>query len=119
MKNRIAAIVFAMCAVNAVASAAGSAVEPGDVGRGRAFAKAHCASCHAVGPRGRSPYRPAPPLRTLNSKYDVEGLAEAFAEGIVVGHKGEKQMPEFVLQPKEIDDLLAYLKSLKPYAKRR
>lgn len=88
-------------------------VEPGNVERGRAFAKTHCSSCHAIGRVGNSPYRPAPPLRTLNDKYDVEGLAEAFAEGIIVGHKGGRQMPEFVLGPGEIDDLIAYLKSLK------
>jgi mono/diheme cytochrome c family protein len=85
--------------------------EPGDIGRGRVFAETHCGGCHAVGPAGASPYAPAPPFRTLHERYDVEGLAEALAEGILVGHKGEKQMPEFVLTPEEIDDLLAYLKS--------
>jgi mono/diheme cytochrome c family protein len=101
------------------AAGAKPAVEPGSVARGRAFVKEHCSSCHAVGRTGRSPYHPAPPLRALNAKYDVEGLAEAFAEGIIVGHKGEKQMPEFVLQPDEIDDLIAYLKWLSPDARRR
>jgi cytochrome c len=86
--------------------------EPGSVGKGRIFAQTHCSSCHAVGPKGESPYAPAPPFRTLHDKYDVEGLAEAFAEGILVGHKGEKQMPEFVMTADEIDDLIAYLKSL-------
>ena len=100
--------------VAASAHAAEPIAEPGDIDRGRAFVEEHCSSCHAVGRVGNSPYRPAPPLRTLNRKYDVEGLAEAFAEGIIVGHKGERQMPEFVLQPDEIDDLIAYLKSLKP-----
>ena len=95
---------------------AGSALaldpEPGDVERGHDFAKANCATCHAVEKTGTSPYKPAPPFRTLHLKYDVEGLAEALAEGIVVGHDGPRQMPEFVLEPDEIDDLLAYLKSL-------
>ena len=70
-----------------------------------------CRASTRVGATGTSPYAPAPPLRTLHKKYDVEGLAEAFAEGILVGHKGPRQMPEFVLTPEEIDDLLAYLKS--------
>jgi mono/diheme cytochrome c family protein len=48
----------------------------------------------------------------LPSKYDVEGLAEALAEGIVVGNTGVRQMPVFVLSVEEIDDLIAYLKSL-------
>jgi mono/diheme cytochrome c family protein len=85
--------------------------EPGDPAKGRAFAATNCSACHAIGATGKSPYAPAPPFRTLHEKYDVERLAEAFAEGILVGHKGEKQMPEFVLTPEEIDDLLAYLKS--------
>lgn len=88
-----------------------ASVEPGDAGRGLALVEARCSSCHAVGKAGDSPYPAAPPLRTLHMKYDVEGLAEAFAEGILVGHRGPQQMPEFVLTPEEIDDLIAYLKS--------
>jgi mono/diheme cytochrome c family protein len=83
-----------------------------EVERGRAFAQRHCATCHAIGRTGSSPYAPAPPFRTLHERYDVEALAEALAEGIVVGHGGARQMPQFVLSPAEIDDLLAYLKSL-------
>ena len=80
--------------------------------RGQALAEANCSTCHAIGPSGASPYAPAPPFRTLNAKYDVEGLAEAFAEGIDVGHRGAREMPEFQLTPDQIDDLIAYLKSL-------
>src|SRR5512145_1099568 len=83
-----------------------------EIERGRAFAQKNCAMCHAIGPTGLSPYKPAPPFRTLHERYDVEALAEALAEGIVVGHGGARQMPQFVLSPAEIDDLLAYLKTL-------
>lgn len=85
--------------------------EPGNAARGQALVEARCSGCHAVRATGDSPYPAAPPLRTLHMKYDVEGLAEAFAEGILVGHRGPQQMPEFVLAPEEIDDLIAYLKS--------
>ena len=85
-----------------------------EIDRGRAFAQRNCATCHAIGPAGASPYAPAPPFRTLHERYDVEALAEALAEGIVVGHGGARQMPQFVLTPTQIDDLLAYLKSLEP-----
>jgi mono/diheme cytochrome c family protein len=54
----------------------------------------------------------------LPQKYDVEGLAEALAEGIVVGNTGARQMPMFVLSADEIDDLIAYLKSLDPAPRR-
>jgi cytochrome c len=84
----------------------------GDAGRGHRLAELNCATCHAIGRGGRSPYAPAPPFRTLHLKYDVAGLAEALAEGIVVMHEGPRQMPKFVLQPDQIDDLIAYLKSL-------
>src|SRR5215467_2096991 len=84
----------------------------GDVKRGRILVEMNCATCHAVGRGGRSPYAPAPPFRTLHEKYDVSGLAEALAEGIVVGHTGTRQMPRFVLEPDQIEDVIAYLKSL-------
>jgi mono/diheme cytochrome c family protein len=88
------------------------AQQTGNVKRGQAFAEEHCAICHAVGRGGSSPYAPAPPFRTLHLKYDVANLAEAFAEGIIVSHNGPRQMPQFMLSPGEIDDLIAYLKSL-------
>ncbi len=39
----------------------------------------------------------------------IETLAEALAEGISTGHPS---MPEFRLEPDQINDLLSYLKSL-------
>jgi cytochrome c len=91
-----------------------SAHAAGDAARGKALAQQNCSTCHAVGRTGISPYRLAPPFRTLSSKYNVEGLAEALAEGIVVGNTGARQMPMFVLSVDEIEDLIVYLKSLEP-----
>lgn len=90
---------------------AGCAGDSGDdsITRGLAFVTDNCAACHAVGPEGESPVDGAPPFRSLQSRYPIEALAEAFAEGIVTGHA---DMPEFVLDPDEIDDVLAYLRSL-------
>jgi mono/diheme cytochrome c family protein len=102
----IAGITFAALGTQAAGQ------DSGNIASGQAFARAHCATCHAVGRDGSSPYAPAPPFRTLHERYKVKNLAEALAEGIVVGHTGERQMPEFVLSPTEIDDLIAYLKSL-------
>ena len=83
------------------------------VQRGKQFVDKDCGTCHAVGLEGPSPYAPAPPFRTLHEHYDVGDLAEAFAEGIIVPHKGAgRQMPEFMLEPQQIDDLIAYLRSL-------
>jgi mono/diheme cytochrome c family protein len=77
--------------------------------RGRRFAEANCAHCHAIGRFGDSILPLAPPFRTLHDKYPVEFLEEAFAEGIVSGHPS---MPQFELPPDQIRDLIAYLKSL-------
>lgn len=81
--------------------------------RGKQFVDKNCATCHAVGLDGPSPDASAPPFRTLHERYDVGDLAEAFAEGIIVPHKGGgRPMPEFTLEPQQIDDLIAYLRSL-------
>ena len=75
---------------------------------GRRLAEANCARCHAIGRVGQSPLPIAPPFRTLHARYPVENLAEAFAEGIVVGHP---TMPEFRLDRDQIENLIAYLKT--------
>jgi mono/diheme cytochrome c family protein len=111
MQRAIAFALFGAALAQAVAAPASAAANKA---RGEFFAREHCGICHAVGRTGASPYPRAPAFRTLPQKYDVEGLAEALAEGIVVSDTGERQMPEFVLSPEEIGDLIAYLKSLAP-----
>lgn len=77
--------------------------------RGRILVERECARCHAVSREGQSRHKLAPPFRDLQSRYPVEHLAEALAEGIVVGHK---DMPEFLFEPDDIDSILAYISSL-------
>jgi mono/diheme cytochrome c family protein len=77
--------------------------------RGKIFAINNCAKCHAIDKVSPSPLKIAPPFRTLHKRYPVETLAEALAEGIQTGHP---TMPEFQLDPGQIGDLLAYLKTL-------
>jgi mono/diheme cytochrome c family protein len=78
--------------------------------RGKAYARANCARCHAIDRSLESPLKIAPPFRTLHQRYPVETLAEALAEGIYTGHA---DMPAFELDPDQIHDLLSYLKTLK------
>jgi cytochrome c len=78
---------------------------------GLRIAEKHCVKCHAIGPTGDSRHAAAPPFRLIATKMKVDDLQEALAEGIVVGHEA---MPEFELQPDEIAELLAYIKSLAP-----
>jgi len=79
------------------------------VAEGQRLAEINCASCHAIGAEGESRHPMAPPFRTLSRNYPVDSLGEALAEGILVGHR---DMPEFQLEPVQIDDLLAYIQSV-------
>lgn len=80
------------------------------VDAGRGIAVSICGECHAVLPAGDSPFEPAPPFRNIVKQWPVESLAEALAEGIVVGHKA---MPEFQFGPEALTDMLAYFTWLK------
>ncbi|MBR1088669.1 cytochrome c [Bradyrhizobium manausense] len=77
--------------------------------RGKAYARANCARCHAIDRRSDSPLKIAPPFRTLHQRYPIDSLEEALAEGIYTGHA---DMPAFELEPEQIHDLLSYLKTL-------
>lgn len=77
--------------------------------RGATFVRTHCAQCHAIDKVSPSPLRVAPPFRTLHLKYPVESLQEAFAEGIVTGHPS---MPEFRLDPGQVNDIITFFKTL-------
>ncbi|MGH1575053.1 c-type cytochrome [Methylobacterium sp. P31] len=77
--------------------------------RGRTFVQTHCARCHAVGRTGESPLAEAPRFRDLHTRYPVTDLAEALAEGIRTGHPS---MPEFQLDPGQVEDVIRYLASL-------
>jgi mono/diheme cytochrome c family protein len=101
---RRAILATALLAISGTASA-----EVDSIARGREFARANCARCHAIERTGDSPFKPAPPFRTLHERYPVENLEEALAEGIVTGHP---DMPEFSLAPDQIADFIDFLKSL-------
>jgi cytochrome c len=77
--------------------------------RGLVFVRTHCAKCHSIDRVSRSPLPMAPAFRTLHERYPVETLEESLAEGIVTGHPS---MPEFKLDPGQVGDVIAYLKSL-------
>jgi cytochrome c len=77
--------------------------------RGEVFVLANCSRCHSVDKVTESPLKIAPPFRTLHNHYPVENLQESLAEGIITGHP---TMPAFRLDPGQIADVIAYLKTL-------
>ena len=86
-----------------------SAASAPSVRRGKAFAVANCSQCHSIDMHTRSRSSTAPPFRTLHRRYPVETLGDALSEGLSIGHP---RMPEFRLDPAEVRDFIAFLKSL-------
>jgi mono/diheme cytochrome c family protein len=80
--------------------------------RGRLLVQRYCAGCHAIERQGQSPNNAAPPFRDLHTRYRVDNLAEALAEGILVGHKA---MPEMRFPPDDVEAILAYIKSIQSH----
>jgi mono/diheme cytochrome c family protein len=78
--------------------------------RGQRLASGICASCHATGQAGASPLAAAPPFRDIAHRYPLDQLEARFAEGLATSHPA---MPAFVFRASEIDDLIAYLETLK------
>ncbi len=87
----------------------GANTERGDPKLGFTLAKEYCARCHAIEKFGASPLTIAPPFRDLHLRYPVEDLAESLSEGIMTGHP---TMPEFRFDPDQIENFIAYLKTL-------
>ena len=78
--------------------------------RGEALLSRHCAMCHALGPAGGSPNPRAPPFPTISRQYPVESLREALAKSLLTGHP---DMPRFTFEPREIEEILAYLGAIR------
>jgi cytochrome c len=100
---------IALAVIGLVLGLSPAAAQSGRAQRGEVFLRTNCGQCHAIGRFGDSPLPIAPPFRTLHERYPVEDLAEALAEGIITGHP---TMPEFQLDPAQINDVMAYLKTL-------
>lgn len=105
-----AATLLSACAHDGDATRPASAQDWGTrVAEGRRIAEINCSTCHAIGRWGESRHPAAPQFRYLSRSYPVNELEEAFAEGILVGHP---DMPEFRLEPAEIEALLTYIQSV-------
>jgi cytochrome c len=78
-----------------------------DPSAGLRIAEAECAGCHAVGREGRSPLPAAPAFREFGRRWSID--QGALGERVSVAHG---DMPEFIFEPDEIVDLVAYLLSI-------
>jgi len=83
--------------------------DPLQIAAGREIAEQHCAACHAIDRRSRSPNMDAPPLRDVLAVNDPDRLAYRFIDALRVGHD---EMPLFDFDVRSADALIAYLQSI-------
>lgn len=116
MEKPLTNLCFAVFAGFLAAIAAQSASAQADVSlaAGRRLAATQCGRCHAVDRGDQSPNPRSPPFRTLGSKFPFGGLRQALIDHMIVAHP---EMPIMTLTPVEVDDLIAYLKSLQSSAR--
>jgi mono/diheme cytochrome c family protein len=100
---------LAAFAMSAVVSHTALAQEPGDAGKGLAYATEVCAQCHAVRPGDKfSPNPKAPGFEDIANTSGVTGISLAASL-----HSIHENMPAFVLSMNERDNIIAYILSLK------
>lgn len=111
------AIVFTFLAV-AVLSILGCATDPepgmlavdsGNAALGRAYAERTCAACHAVGVREMR--SPDPRARPFDAIANTPGMTRTALNAWL--HSSHTNMPNLIVEPEDVDDLYAYLFTLK------
>ena len=85
-----------------------TAAQAGDAAHGRVIAKRWCAACHVVAPDQTSASVDAPPFADVaKRRRDDKELSAFLADP-------HPKMPDMSLTRKEIDDIVAYIRSLDP-----
>jgi mono/diheme cytochrome c family protein len=80
----------------------------GDPAAGRRLAETHCSSCHAIGPGGSGRIVPGVPAFA-----DVAAMASTTQLALQAFlRQPHPPMPDIVLKPGEMDDVIAYILSL-------
>ena len=79
------------------------------IARGHALAREFCARCHAIGERGNSPHKDAPPLRYIGRTYDLDDFARVLSRGLASGHP---DMPQFRFHFPDARYLRDYLRTI-------
>lgn len=97
------------CAVLSAFSTVIRAQETGDVRQGLQFAQTYCSECHAVAPGDTT--SPVPGVASFEEISNTPGMTGmALAVWFRTSHP---TMPNFILEPDDEADLIAYLLSLK------
>jgi cytochrome c553 len=75
-----------------------------------ASAQAACGGCHAIEANGTSPNPDAPPFHRIVNQEGLE--AETLTSWLLEAHNYPEEM-EFTLSPGEVDELVAYMLTLR------
>ena len=104
----------AISALAGVAVAAPVGSDEGDVRAGRSFAGRHCVQCHEIGnaPTPSAMFKKGPAFRDIANKSTTTPLA--LRVFLTTPHP---TMPNLILSRTEIDNIVAYIMSLRPPAK--
>jgi mono/diheme cytochrome c family protein len=82
-----------------------------DAAAGEAYAEKVCAQCHAIHPSGLSPELTAPPFKGVAN---TPGMTDtALRVWLRTSHP---TMPNIVVEPQDMDNVIAYILSLKELA---
>ena len=91
-----------------IAVAAAQAPVPGDPVAGRAYALKNCSSCHMVSPTQSPPQRTAPSFQAIaGMRSTTEMSLHAFLS------TPHPRMPNFIVPPRDGQDVIAYILSLR------
>lgn len=110
---RIVALILALglaaCTATTTTPESPASASDGDAARGLAYAEANCGSCHRVGPGlEMSPYPAAPPFEEIANTPGMTRIALG-----VWMQSSHPSMPQLVVGPERLDDVHAYLLTLK------
>jgi mono/diheme cytochrome c family protein len=101
-----------------VAMSGCAAVEPapqalpadvGDASIGRAYAASVCATCHAIGPGEM--ISPDPRAQPFSAIATTPGMTRTALNAWL--NSSHTNMPQFIVEPERVDDLSAYLATLR------
>ena len=91
-----------------VSAAWAQSLTPGDPQAGRAYALQNCARCHMVSPRQSAPAQVAPSFRAIaEMRSTTEMSLHVFLS------TPHPKMPNLIVPPKDADDVIAYILSLR------
>jgi mono/diheme cytochrome c family protein len=91
-----------------IGQASSAESQSGDPGAGAAYAQQVCAKCHAIDRTGISPEPKAPPFKDVAN---TPGMTEtALTVWLRTSHP---TMPNIIVEPADIDNVIAYILSLK------